>query len=120
MVRKIPQRWFIYGSSILLLGLSLFTVFGERGLMHLWRLWGEKRKLEEGNFLLQRHNGLLRERIHRLRHDDLYLEKIAREDLGLVREGEVVYRFAFSKSKKSRPGEVTPEPRRSSERKALP
>jgi len=78
--------------------LSLFTTFGERGLLHLWRLWGERRALSETNFLLQKENELLRERIYRLRHDDLYLEKIAREDLGLVRPGEIVYRFPSAES----------------------
>jgi cell division protein FtsB len=54
--------------------------------------------LDDKNFQLQRSNAMLRERIHRLRHDDRHLEKLAREELGLVREGEIVYRFASSES----------------------
>ncbi len=56
--------------------------------------------LDEKTFRLQKENETLRERIYRLRHDDLYLEKIAREDLGLARPGEIIYRFASSESKK--------------------
>jgi cell division protein FtsB len=41
----------------------------------------------------------LRQRVLRLRHDDAYLEKLAREELNLVRPGEIVYRFPPSKSK---------------------
>lgn len=117
LLSKIAKRWFLYGFSILLISLSLFTIFGDRGLLHLWRLWGEKRTLDERNFHLQRENELLRERIHRLRHDNLYLEKIAREDLGLVREGEIVYRFS-SESKKNRLSELSSQPPRSSGQKA--
>ena len=93
------QRWVLYAFCALIVTLSLFTTFGERGLLHLWRLWGERRELSETNFLLQKENELLRERIYRLRHDDLYLEKIAREDLGLVRPGEIVYRFTSAESR---------------------
>lgn len=99
---KFSRRAFVYALSVLLAVFSLFTVLGERGVLHLWRLWEEKAKLDERNFLLQTENEILRERIHRLRHDDLYLEKIAREELGLVRPGEIVYRFAPSESKRSR------------------
>lgn len=77
--------------------------------------------MEEKNFLLQKENELLRERIYRLRHDDLYLEKIAREELNLVRPGEIIYRFASSESKRNRDRPVTgstPESFRSWEQKA--
>lgn len=97
---KTHQRWIIYGFSALLIALSLSTAFGERGILHLWRLWGEKKELDEKNFLLLKENETLRDRIHRLRHDDLYLEKIAREELGLARPGEIVYRFASTESRK--------------------
>ncbi len=76
--------------------------------------------LDEKNFLLQKENETLRERVYRLRHDDLYLEKTAREELGLVRPGEIVYRFASSESKKKKQviGNSSPESRPSSEQKS--
>ena len=117
---KKPQRLVLYISCVVLVGLSLFTTFGERGLLHLWRLWGEQKKLDEANFLLQKENEVLRERIYRLRHDDLYLEKIAREDLGLARPGEIIYRFTSSESKRNRPrslSEPSSKSLRSSEQK---
>ena len=86
------------GMAGLIITFSYFTTFGERGLLHLWRLSEDKRKVDEKNFQLQRRNEILRERIHRLRHDDRFLEKLAREELGLVREGEILYRFAPSES----------------------
>lgn len=117
------QCWVLYTFCAFIATLSLFTTFGERGLLHLWRLWGERRELSETNFLLQKENELLRERIYRLRHDDLYLEKIAREDLGLVRPGEIVYRFTSAESKIDRAkalSELPSELSRSSAQKAPP
>lgn len=107
------QRWAVYLFSSLLVALSLFTAFGERGVFHLWRLWEEKKQLEEKNFLLQKENETLRERAYRILHDDLYLEKVAREELGLVRPGEMVYRFAATDSKRTKASVQLPadEPR---------
>jgi len=120
---KMPRRRVVYLFSALLVTLSLFTTFGERGVIHLWRLREEKKTLEERNFVLQRENEALRERIYRLRHDNMYLEKIAREDLGLVHPGEIVYRFASSEPKKNRSralSESPSEPPRSSGQKPRP
>jgi cell division protein FtsB len=100
------QRRIVYIFSSLLVAVALFTASGERGVFHLWRLWSEKKQLEEKTFLLQKENDALHERLSRIRHDDLYLEKIAREELGLVRPGEVVYRFASPDSKNNRSGGV--------------
>lgn len=109
-ISKKSQRWVVYALLFLILTLSLFTVFGERGALHLWRLREDKRKLDENNFLLQKENERLRERTSRLRHDDLYLEKIAREELNLVRPGEIIYRFPPAESKIDRTKELSDLP----------
>ena len=90
----IPQRWLIYLLSVLIVLLALITVVGERGVLHLSRLHGEKNRLDEQNFRLQKENEALRQRIYRTRNDNAYLEKLAREELNLVRPGEIVYRFS--------------------------
>lgn len=89
----LPPRWPIYLIASLIVMLSLVTIVGERGALHLWRLRGEKHQLDEQNYRLQKENESLRRRVHGIRNDDAYLEKIAREELNLVRPGEIVYRF---------------------------
>jgi len=96
---RLSHKWSLYAWAALILLLLFYAVVGERGAIHLWRLQGEKAKLDEQNYQLQRDNEALREKINRLRTDDFYLEKIAREELNLVRPGEVVYRFPSSPSK---------------------
>ena len=95
MIRRLrlPASWPLYLLSLLILLLGLVTIVGERGALHLWRLRGEKNQLDEQNYRLQKANEELRQRIWRIRTDNDYLEKLAREELNLVRPGEVVYRF---------------------------
>ena len=90
---SLPGRWPIYLFGSLIILLMLVTVFGERGVLHLWRLYGEENRLDEQNYRLQKANAALRRRIYRIRNDDAYLEKLAREELNLVRPGDIVYRF---------------------------
>lgn len=98
----IARRWPLYLLSSLILLLSLYTIVGERGAIHLWRLRGEKIALDEQNYRLQKENEALRRRLARLRGDDLYLEQFAREELNLARPGEVIYRFPPAEAKKNR------------------
>ncbi|HUK40125.1 MAG TPA: septum formation initiator family protein [Candidatus Acidoferrales bacterium] len=100
--RPRSQHWLIYGLAALIVLLSLYTIAGDWGVIHLWRLGGEQAKLDEQNYRLQKENDALRQRISRLRNDDSYLEKLAREELNLVRPGEVIYRFPSSELRKTR------------------
>jgi cell division protein FtsB len=99
---QLPQRSLLYLLGVGIILLSFITIVGERGVFHLWRLKGEKGRLDEQNYRLQKENEGLRQRISRLRHDDFYLEKFAREELNMVRPGEIIYRFPPSDPKKTR------------------
>jgi cell division protein FtsB len=82
-------------SAALILGIAAVTgsvLFGEHGLQHLLRLRGERRELGQVAFALLQDKARLLEEIRRLRSDDLYLEQMARRELGLVRPNELVYR----------------------------
>lgn len=68
-------------------------LFGSRGLLHLRTLTAEQEELGHRIALLLHENEQLRNRIHRLRTDDRTLERLAREQLGFTRPGEVIYRF---------------------------
>jgi cell division protein FtsB len=74
-------------------GLVAIVVFGSRGMLHLRTLTSEQDELNRRVALLLHENEQLRDRIHRLRTDDRTLERLAREQLGFTRPGEVIYRF---------------------------
>ena len=77
----------------LLVALLGSCIFGGGGLLQLWRLATERRDLGEETYRLLAKNDELRQTILRLRRSDRALERLARRELGLVRDGEVVYRF---------------------------
>jgi cell division protein FtsB len=118
---RLPRNWAAYLFGALTVLLSLVTIVGERGALHLWRLRGEKNRLDAQNYRLQKENDILRQRISRIRNDKHYLEKLAREDLNMVRPGEVIYRFPSTKTgsapgasgpaSESRPSMAQKEPR---------
>ena len=74
-------------------GLIAIVIFGSRGMLHLRTLTSEQDELNRRVALLLHENEQLRDRIHRLRTDDRTLERLAREQLGFTRPGEVIYRF---------------------------
>jgi cell division protein FtsB len=98
---SISPRWPIYLLGSLILLLTLVTIVGDRGALHLWRLLGEKSRIDEQNYRMQGNNEALRQRIARVRHNDYYLEKLAREELNMVRPGEIVYRFSKSELRRA-------------------
>src|ERR1051325_5809262 len=101
---QISPRWISYGLGVLIILLCIYTIAGQRGAIHLWRLRAEQARLDEQNYAMHRENERLRERISRLQNDNFYLEKDAREEVKLVRPGEIVYRFASRNSRATRRG----------------
>lgn len=76
-----------------LIALLLLTVFGQRGFIHVIRLQSELQEIENKNMLLRKENESLKEDIELLKNNLKYLEEIARKELGLIKEGEIVYRL---------------------------
>ena len=109
----ISQRHVLYVLGGLILLLMGVTIIGERGAIHLWRLRGEKSRIDEQNYLLQKENESLRQRVSRIRNDNHYLEKLAREELNMVRPGEVIYRFPNSKPDNERHNPLNEAPSQS-------
>lgn len=83
----------VVGVAIVVLGLcGVSAVFGSGGVIHLRRLQAQQAQEEATAFALAQRNARLRDHLERLDTDDTYLEKIARERLGWIKPGELVYR----------------------------
>ena len=75
-----------------------YLFFNEKGLpLYLERVQ-KNSELITHTQQLEKSNQELQESIHRLQHDPSELEQLARDRLGMVREGEVVYQFVEPKS----------------------
>jgi len=73
--------------------LAFFLFFGEKGILHRLRLQRELARIKETNTKMAEENQKLKEEVRRLQSDRKYLEEIARKELGMVKEGEIIYQF---------------------------
>jgi cell division protein FtsB len=85
------------GVLILLIGLILlvwyFSLFGEKGLIKIIQLKRERDRIIADVSRIEDENRRLQEEIRRLREDSRYLESVARRDLGLIKENEILFIF---------------------------
>jgi cell division protein FtsB len=61
--------------------------------MQIYHLKQEREKIKFSNARLRAENLKVAAQIERMKHSKEEVEKIAREELGLVKRGEVVYQF---------------------------
>ncbi len=101
---KSPSRLSLFAERVLPIGILLLAlvgapvlIFSPEGLPRLRGLERELGSVEEENRSLEREIDELRGRVDRLRDDPRAVEQIARDDLGMVRQSEVVFQFAKKK-----------------------
>ena len=75
--------------GLALLGLAVQAVFGPSGHLEMQRLEEESQSLIRKKEALESGNRQVLDEIESLKTDPDTIEKIAREELGLVREGEI-------------------------------
>jgi cell division protein FtsB len=96
------KRLFL-SAFLFFLVLGIFAFFGEKGVLHLLRLKTELGRIRETNARLLEETQRLKEEVRRLQSDRRYIEEIARRELGLVKEGEIIYRFDTSAASEKTP-----------------
>ena len=69
------------------------TIFGDNGLMDLNRKKAQLKKIQAENQVIEKDNLVLYRRVNRLKNDPTYLEYIIRQELSLVGEDEIVFKF---------------------------
>ena len=75
------------------------TVYGGVGVVRVRAMQQEIRRLEGEVTTLRAQTEKLTATIDKLRHDPAYIEKLAREDFGYVREGDTVLKFPATRTK---------------------
>jgi cell division protein FtsB len=76
-----------------LLTVSGLLIFGQRGITHLVTLQEQFEELESENHRIEQENIRLKQEIKLLKENQAYIEDMARKQLGLVKEDELVYQF---------------------------
>lgn len=82
----------VCAGSFLLVMLAL-SIVNDRGFLAMWRMQSEVAQLARDVRTIEASNRELLANIERLRHDQGYIERIAREELGFVRPNELVFEF---------------------------
>jgi cell division protein FtsB len=78
---------------LFLLALIVASVMGNRSLLRIYQMHRDRAALEREIDQLTATNATLAAEVRTLRTDPAKLEAIAREDLGLVKPGELIYEF---------------------------
>jgi len=82
---------------IVFLFISLVLVNKNKSL-EIVRLNEKRNKVKKEILILNGENRLMREDIKKIRYNPVYIEKIAREEMGMLKPGEVVYKFSDGQS----------------------
>ncbi|HID96430.1 MAG TPA: septum formation initiator family protein [Candidatus Latescibacteria bacterium] len=80
--------------SILFL-VYIFLIRGDYGLYQIWQLKKEVAVLKGEIGVLKREEAELKRKRQLLLSDLDYIEKMAREEYGMVKEGEMIYKVTF-------------------------
>lgn len=67
--------------------------FGQRGFVHLYRMEQERQTFLARIRALEGENQKLMGEINQLRSDKEYIEAVARRELSLIKDNEILYRF---------------------------
>lgn len=86
------KRYILLVAGFLVLVVSV-TILGNGGIFHIYRLYQEEKQIEVDNQKLKDKNARLRKEVEALTSDLAYIERIARQELGMVKEGDAVYQF---------------------------
>jgi cell division protein FtsB len=81
----------ILGLAVLLL--AIHDVFGSHGLLAMRRTQSQVQELRGEIDRLNQENGHLNKQVQSLRSDPKAVERIAREEMGLARPGEMIFKL---------------------------
>ncbi len=95
VVTEVKKKRLIFFTFMLLsfIYLSINLVFGDMGLVRYLELNRTRRNLDAQLVELNRQNDELRTQIKMLKDDPFYKEKLAREEFGLAKPDEYIFKY---------------------------
>ena len=79
---------------LVVVGCLSLIFFSDRGLINLWSLKKEKLEIQKDINSLRNQIAMLEKEEEKLKFDEKYIEKIAREKFKMVKPGERVFKVA--------------------------
>ena len=95
VVSEVKKRRLIFFTFVVLsfLYLTISILFGDVGLLRYLELNRTKKGLEKQLVEINRQNEQIRTQIKLLKEDPFYKEKLAREEFGLARPDEYIFKY---------------------------
>src|SRR5271169_467136 len=87
------KKLIVAAASLLALYLIANFIFGEMGVIKYYRMKAQYNALTQDIATLRRDNTKLAREVRALKTEPNYIEQIARDKLGLARQGEIVYYY---------------------------
>jgi cell division protein FtsB len=72
--------------------IAYWTIFGDNGILKLRKIEQENEQVKAASEKIKTENERLKKEIKLLREDKKYVEKVAREDLGMTRKDEFIFK----------------------------
>jgi cell division protein FtsB len=94
--------------GLLVLAMIVHDIFGTHGFLAMRRTRDEIKKVEANLDKLSKENAELEQEVKDLKSDPRLIEKIARDDLGLARPGEVIIRIPQGQEPTQEPSQPAP------------
>ena len=79
---------------IVLLVMGFLILFGKKGLIDNYKMQQMVKELSTTNEQMLKDNNKLKQEILLLRKDPIYIERLARDELGMVKKGDIIYRMS--------------------------
>ncbi|MHB8282410.1 MAG: FtsB family cell division protein [bacterium] len=84
-------KFFIPAAFVFLI--SLIVIFSIGGVIKVYRLKAAKSKLINKLIYLKKNNAKIKRQIYDLKHNKQYISELARQELGMIKKGEIVFKF---------------------------
>lgn len=95
------KKIFFGVAAFFFITLFLVIIFGRNGYVDLRRLDARHQELVEKNQKIESKNKILYRSVQRLKKNDpAYIENLAKQELGMIAEDEVIFKFKKEKQKK--------------------
>ena len=88
---RLRSRLITYGLGFVTIVLVVDALVGDKGLLDTMRARRQHAELSAALAQKRQENARLRDEIRRLKEDPGAIESVARQDLGLMREGELLF-----------------------------
>jgi len=79
---------------IILLVMGFLILFGRKGLIDNYKMQQMVKELSTTNEQMLKENNKFKQEILLLRKDPKYIERLARNELGMVKKGDIIYRMS--------------------------